>query len=254
MLKFIKTPNWKKAHLYISHKKQVVYCGVPKIASTSWKKLMLLFEESVPNVTDIKQKDVIHRFPQVKLFSMISKEHRKHVLLNYYKFFFARHPFERLASVYRNKFTDNNRYFEQMYGSHILRLYRANLTNDEYIAGKNITFTEFVTWLIDKRVYEPHWVPVHKLCHPCILPYDFIGKMETLVSDSKEVLQNMGAPEIHFPSKIDYASSTRDIMYKYFSQLPPVTINQLYKLYEVDFLAFGYKVPEELYHGQKQHV
>ena len=252
MLRFLKSPTQNKAHIYISHKKSVVYCGVPKVASTNWKRLLLLFEGTIPNETVVSEKESVHTVPQVKLFNMVSKQRRKYVLLNYYKFLFVRHPFERLASTYRNKFADNNRYFEQTYGSQVLRLYRANLTEKEYKAGKGITFKEFLMWIIAKRVHDGHWVPADVLCHPCTLPYDFIGKMETLVSDSEEVLEHIDAPGVHFPAnKTDYAVSSRNIMFKLFSEVPATVINQLYEIYKVDFLAFGYQIPEAFYHGKK---
>ena len=41
-----------------------------------------------------------------------------------------------------------------------------------------------------------------------------------------------------------YPADTRDIMKTYYSQVPHSTLLKLYKIYEDDFLSFGYKIPD----------
>ena len=248
LIKFIRSKE-SKGHFYVSHEKRLLYCSVPKIASTNWKRIILLFEGKIKSLTE-NAKDQIHTLPQIRLFSMLSNGEVRHVLKNYLKFFIARHPFERLVSAYRNKFADNNTYFERTFGAHILRLYRKNLTNIEYESGKGVTFKEFIYWIIDKHVFDAHWAPVFSLCFPCLLPFDFIGKMETLVEDSEEILSLIGAQNVRFPANLTdgYKTSSKKLMYEFFSTLSGETIQKLYKMYETDFVAFDYKVPEKLFH------
>ncbi|XP_065669321.1 carbohydrate sulfotransferase 11 isoform X3 [Hydra vulgaris] len=248
-LKFIRSRE-NKGHFYVSHEKKLLYCSVPKIASTNWKRVVLLLEGKVKSLTE-NAKDTIHTIPQTRLFSLISKGEVNHVLKNYLKFFITRHPFERLVSAYRNKFADNNTYFERLFGVPILRMHRANLTNTEYESGKGVTFNEFVHWLIERNVFDAHWAPVYSLCSPCIIPFNFIGKMETLVEDSEEILSLIGAKNIHFPANLTdgYKISSKKLMYDLFSTISGDTIQKLYKMYEADFVAFNYKIPEKLFYN-----
>lgn len=108
------------------------------------------------------------------------------------------------------------------------------------------TFSEFVSFLIDSAAdvgsYNEHWIPVHLLCLPCNVKYDFIAKTETLSRDSARVLDminiagQLGLPEEHKTPKIQSANLTR----KYFSQLTKEQVRRLYEIYRLDFKLFGY--------------
>uniref|UniRef100_A0A0E9VEE5 Carbohydrate sulfotransferase n=1 Tax=Anguilla anguilla TaxID=7936 RepID=A0A0E9VEE5_ANGAN len=46
-----------------------------------------------------------------------------------------------------------------------------------------------------------HWETVNRLCFPCFITYDFIGKFETLEQDANYFLSLVGAPgDLRFPS------------------------------------------------------
>ena len=168
--------------------------------------------------------------------------------LRYYSFLLTRHPFERLVATYRNKFEDPyTPYFRRHYGSDILRLFRKNLTEDEYNDGVGVTFQEFINFILKKRIFDEHWDLMTKLCSPCYQKYDYIGKMETLIEDSVAILKNAHLSEtFHFPHNATdrYLSKSSDIMHKYFSNFTKTEIEQLFKLYEDDFLAFGYTLQD----------
>lgn len=247
LIRFLRSSTSNKAHFYVSHNMKLVYCSVPKVASTNWKRLLLMFEQATnsSSVASI-EKNNVHALPQVRLFNIISKEGIKQTLFHYYKFLFVRHPFERLVSAYRNKFEENNKYFHKTYGSQILRLYRANLTEKQYRRGNGVKFEEFILWILQKRVFDGHWSPIDSICHPCVLPYDFIGKMESLVADSEQILKDLGSQE-HFPAHLTDKHKTsltsKQLIQTHFSKLSKETIRQLYQRYKVDFEAFDYKLP-----------
>ena len=165
----------------------------------------------------------------------------------YYSFLITRHPFERLVATFRNKFEDPyTSFFRRQYGWSILRLSRKNLSTVEYNKGVEITFQEFVNYILKKKVFDEHWDLMTKLCSPCSHKYDYLGKMETLTEDSVAILKNAHLNEkFHFPLNASdrYLSRSSDIMRKYISNLTKTEIEQLYKLYEDDFLAFGYTLP-----------
>ena len=121
-----------------------------------------------------------------------------------------------------------------------------NLSTEECNKGVEITFQEFVNYILKKKVFDEHWDLMTKLCSPCSHKYDYIGKMETLTEDSVANLKNAHLNEkFHFPLNASdcYLSKSSDIMRKYISNLTKTEIEQLYKLYEDDFLAFGYTLP-----------
>ena len=81
------------------------------------------------------------------------------------------------------------------------------------------------------------------------MKYNYIGKFETLIEDAKQVLKEIGVYDtVKFPVNAThrYKSDTRDIMKTYYSQVPHSTLLKLYKIYEDDFLSFGYKIPDYL--------
>lgn len=256
LMRFKNSAASAKQHLYTSHKKHIVYCGAPKVASTNWKKILLVFEEKIKDIKQIKQKNNVHLMNFDRLFNLIGKGHIAQILKHYYKFLFVRHPFERLVSSYRNKFYEtNNTYFQRMYGSRILRMHRNNLTDEEFRAGKGVTFKEFITWIVEKKVYDPHWVPIYYICFPCIIPYDFIGKMESLKSDSKQIFKDIETEYIFPIDETDgYSVSSRELMVKYFKNISYETKKKVYWLYREDFKAFGYTIPIEIYNENETHI
>ena len=61
--------------------------------------------------------------------------------------------------------------------------------------GHNISFPQFMEFLAGPddsvEVRNEHWLSFHRLCSPCDVKYDFLGKYETLKEDSEAVLKWM---------------------------------------------------------------
>ena len=123
----------------------------------------------------------VHNHYKFKEFSNYSSQQQAQVKKDYYTFLIVRHPFERLLSAYRNKFSqakaDN---FRKKYGGRILRAYRSErLSHQQYKSGVNVTFTEFCRFVVDlhrkwpytenSRVINEHWNSVRNVCRPCSL-------------------------------------------------------------------------------------
>lgn len=65
-----------------------------------------------------------------------------------------------------------------------------------YEAGQGVTFKEFILYLLksyksrnDLESPDQHWRLPRSLCYPCQMKYDFIGKMETLIEDSRYIMK-----------------------------------------------------------------
>ena len=82
------------------------------------------------------------------------------------KFFFVRHPFERLVSCYRDKFEFGSK------SDYIFKTF-----NPSQIKSSRPTFPEFVQYLIDTPIeqYNDHWLPYWMHCQVCTQNYDIIG-------------------------------------------------------------------------------
>ncbi|CAG2058736.1 unnamed protein product, partial [Timema podura] len=130
---------------------------------------------------------------------------------------FVRHPFERLLSAYRDKLENvqvghehGTWHYYRKYGRRIVKKYRqgGNLTKtwtilsqDQYYwppdktrpAGIEPTFQEFVRYLIDMDIVlysDDHWIPYYLYCTPCLLKYDIIAKVESLLRDQVYVIRS----------------------------------------------------------------
>ncbi|KAF2364934.1 Sulfotransferase [Trinorchestia longiramus] len=164
-------------------------------------------------------------------------------LSRYTKFLFVRHPMERLVSAFRNKFEKETQ-FSRSIGPEILRKFRKHHSGTPHA---NVTFSEFVRYLVDKKFrrkesLNEHWEAYTELCLPCIVPYDYIGKYETLKEDSDRILEEIGAPEgLQFPPFVP--SATASLVPRYLSTLLPSEQRLATDVYKADFLLFQYDFP-----------
>ncbi|KAM9467903.1 carbohydrate sulfotransferase 11 isoform 1-T1 [Clarias gariepinus] len=247
------TPSDLK-HLVVDEEYELIYCYVPKVACTNWKRVMMVMSghgkytdpmEILPNEAHVPS--------NLKTLNQYNIADINHRLKNYLKFLFVREPFERLVSAYRNKFTLRyNKSFHKRYGTRIIRRYRKNATAEAIHSGSDVKFTEFAEYLVDPATkreapLNEHWQTVNTLCHPCHIHYDVVGKYETLEEDADYVLKLAGVPNsLHFPS---YAKSTRttdQMAAMFFKNISAQQQRQLYQLYKMDFLMFNYTSPSYL--------
>ena len=213
--------------LIVDDKHKLLYCYVPKVACTNWKRVLMILMGKT-NHTDPLQivANVSHRMHVFRRLSDYKTEEIQHRLKNYMKFMFVRHPFERLLSAYRNKFLQNS-------------------SNSDYL-GHDVQFEEFVRYIIDPRTvahsaYNEHWRPMANLCLPCQINYDIIGKYETLEEDAKYVLDKVKlSKKVKFP-RSDRPSSTGNLLNQYLSRLTRDQLLRLYHVYELDFRLFDYR-------------
>ena len=58
-----------------------------------------------------------------------------------------------------------------------------------------------------------HWRQYEKLCHPCVINYDFIGRLETLENDAPLLLKMAGIEDrVSFPP-IHKSTSTDEVLH-----------------------------------------
>lgn len=110
-----------------------------------------------------------------------------------------------------------------------------------------ITFSEFVWYLTHslERDFDEHWAPYWSRCDPCLVDYDFIGKMETAKHDFPYAFQKVG-----IDSSNDWwegaEPTPRSLTKRYFSTVSEEAIRKLHQVYKLDFDLFGYSIDEFL--------
>ncbi|XP_031718929.1 carbohydrate sulfotransferase 12 [Anarrhichthys ocellatus] len=271
---FEQIPNGELDHLIVDDTHQIIYCYVPKVACTNWKRVMVVLSQSLISPSSGKPytdpeavpPHLVHN-PSLHLtfakfwphYGSLSRHLMALKLQHYTKFLFVRDPFVRLISAFGNKFERPNEDFYKQFGSVMLRRY-ANVSGglpetaaEAFAAGIKPTFQQFITYLLDaeterESIFNEHWQQVYRLCHPCQVKYDFIGRLETLETDAKHLLKLLEVDQLlRFPSGArnrTAASWERD----WFAQIPITMRRELYKLYEPDFELFGYPKPDSTLH------
>lgn len=262
-------PNYELSHLIVDDRHGVIYCYVPKVACTNWKRLMIVLSQSLSDRgapyrdplaiprEQVHNSSVHLTFNKFwRRYGKFSRRLMKAKLKKYTKFLFVREPFVRLISAFRSKFELENEEFYRKFAVPMLRLY-ANRTSppasasQAFRAGLKVSFANFIQYLLDPLTeklapFNEHWRQVYRLCHPCQIDYDFVGKLETLDEDAAQLLRLLKVDaRLHFPPS--YRNRTASSWEQHwFAQIPLAWRRQLYKLYEADFVLFGYPKPESL--------
>lgn len=133
-------------HILVNDEHCFLYCYVPKVACSNWKRVLKVLSGTLENV-DVSIK-MDHKSDLLFLSSLKPEEIRYRLKHNF-KFMFVREPMERLLSTYRNKFGEIKAYQEK-YGAEIIRRYRKGHSKDTAVAGDDVTFSEFVRYLLDE--------------------------------------------------------------------------------------------------------
>jgi dermatan 4-sulfotransferase 1 len=104
--------------LYAEDQRQYIFCTLPKVASSVWRKALLLLamNKTIPNDTgnmDLRR-ELGHWNKHFHHMRSYSASDRKFRLRKYFKFMFARDPLERLVSAYRDKIAHFFAYFRSL--------------------------------------------------------------------------------------------------------------------------------------------
>ncbi|XP_061851507.1 carbohydrate sulfotransferase 9 [Colius striatus] len=238
------------SRIYVEDRHKVLYCEVPKAGCSNWKRVLMVLNGLAASAHNISHDDVHYGKHLRKLDSFDLKG--IYTRLNTYtKTIFVRDPMERLVSAFRDKFEHPNSYYHPVFGKAIIKKYRHNASEEALKTGSGVTFKEFVQYLLDSHRpvgMDIHWEQVSKLCYPCLINYDFIGKFETLEEDANYFLQLVGAPaELKFPKFKDRHSSdertSAEVVRQYLKELSKEERQGTYDFYSLDYLMFNYTSP-----------
>ncbi|XP_072164411.1 carbohydrate sulfotransferase 11-like [Diadema setosum] len=234
-------------HIFVIPEFNVVFCSVPKVSCTNWKRLFSVISGHIQNYGQIGDP---HRFfrQHFRRLSSLGADDIARVLDTHTTFMFARNPYTRLLSAFMEK-------IEYQPGGRLPhQIYRWLLRNRPEIVTPNtsdlLTFDQFLTFYTDSVMEKnEHWQDMHELCFPCHIKYDFVGRYETLKPDADYFMRFIGAPSNNeFPDphkKPTYSSDRKTLLLKYSS----VSDSQLQHLSQnpglaVDLMLFGYSIPK----------
>lgn len=260
-----KIPGSKLSSILVDEKHKMLFCQIPSVAINEWRKLMLILS-GVVNTTDIKSisgGDVYGKYGKsVKRLNEFPDVQRGKMLRDFYKVLFVRDPLERLFATYMSKFVPKSaKYFQQTYGSQIIKKYRKGAKPDVISKGDTVKFSEFANYVIDtefnsESIANEHWRQYYKQCHPCLVEYDYVGKFESLASDTIAVLDKIKArSKVKSPIPFDSKIIPQKELKKQYSTISAHTLSNLFKVYSTDFTLFGYKCPQYLHDlMEKGHV
>lgn len=238
---------------------KVIYCEVPKVACTSWKVYLANLTGTMkPEHNYSVLHELIHNtefYPQVGFRYLIelNQSEQQYRLKHYFKFMVVRNPFARLISAYENKLafdTDQSRFYQENVGTHIVRKFRKNPSKKSLKLGNDVTFNEFLRFLLEDNElvhrYDPHWWLYQGTCLPCRYGYDYIAKLETLDRDLDFLMDKIGSGKpnkLKFPHFNVHKGKTDQLkITKYYKNVPKHLVNGLLSLYDIDTKMFGYKM------------
>ena len=248
-------------NILVSDKNQLLYCMIPKVACSNWRRVLLVLEGYTEDPTALGTADVHNNsFGLLRPLSDYSSDEIIFRLSTYYKFLFVRNPIERLTSAYRNKFVETELpYFKKIFGKYILQRYRPEKAADQVEKGEGVTFRDFVQYIVDSPPEHPdfvnsHWERYDRLCLPCLIYYDYIGKFETISDDADYLLQLIDAKsKVSFPNlRSTYRVPTKALSNFYYRSLSGDLQERLLNHYKYDFDMFGYKKPPKIQDRKKR--
>lgn len=235
-------PQQMNYHLSISLKNKYLYCEVAKAGCSAIKNELWRQEVSdVPLPIDFLRNQSPHsHFPHhilIKPFQL-GISHFNELIRDpsFVKWAVVRNPFARALSGYLDKVCRGMPPFENIRGK--VALLRD--VEPERIVHSEVTFEEFCCALElfdEPRQFDQHWRPQYQ--HICgdIIPYTFIGKLETLDSDSAKLERLLGFSGLSFSGGSSHATGSTDAIGKYYNERCHQIIK---KIYGEDFSAFDY--------------
>ena len=226
----------KLSNIIVAEKLKILFCYIPKVSCTQWKTV-------IASLDGAKTKTWIHNPKNFKFLHVYPRNDVDRMLKTYFKFVFVREPLERLLSAYLDKFHSGDSAFHSAYGRGIIRRYRPG-GNPEH---KNVTFDEFLNFVINigNSYWNEHWQTYDKLCHPCAIQYDFIGRFENLEEEASFVLSGIKRKSnISFPHV--RPSSTPSKLSLYYSQISRERLDRLLQIFSGDSEMFGYDLPRSV--------
>ena len=250
-------PADRLSMVLVDRQHRLLFCQIPGVAQNDWRRMFIYLTGKV-NVSShlkISAYDAHSKYGNLlKKLSDFKPDEREKIVEESLKVLFVRDPFERLVSTYQNKFQARySKYFHESFGRKIIQRYRKNATKEALKAGSDVTFGEFVRFVLDSEretdgPLNEHWERYYKQCHPCVMHYDFVGKFETVVDDTKEVLTRAKVlGKLKPPYVADTFRNSEKSLKTFFQPVSQAELKRLWNMYYPDYNLFSYPYPDVLH-------
>ena len=226
---------------YVHEEHKVIYCGISKVSTTTIRQLLMRMNGFDRRTG--KQGSNIEK----RLLDFTEVE-QNHMLNSFYKFMIVRDPFERLVSAYRDRFYNAHNDYANI-AKKIIEKYRYNNSKTVELGAEELSFTEFVRFLIDipSDNRDDHFRPFKDACSPCSVKYDFIGSTDNLKRDVTHIMRQIHADETKYyvTQKSGHLSNTKAATVRLFKEVPKKYFDQLLAIRKINFELFGYPLPDQ---------
>ena len=114
-------------------------------------------------------------------------------------------------------------------------------------SGSGVKFKEFLQFVVDESnkstIINDHWSSIHDLCHPCLMKYNYIAKVETYDRDSKYIQNKIAKDNLTFPNEnrdLVSKEKKKELLHRYYSDVSKDILDKIREIYRLDFELFGY--------------
>jgi hypothetical protein len=212
--------HYDPAEYFVDSKHKLVYIVNAKAGCSAIKKSIL---ESMGHDREATHYSDIH---QLGYDLGLSVNHLTGEKKGYYFFSFVRDPFQRLASLYFNKFCD-----QQSIVAHGFE-YRRYLGG---ILQRDDSFTDFIRKVVEipDILCDRHFKPQHYLLYEEAPKVDYVGKLEMIDSEYSRLVENYGLQRLQAVNQ----SPSYSITDFYDAE----TLRLVARRYASDIESFGYQ-------------
>lgn len=217
----------------ISLKHRYMYSPVAKVGTTSLNHIFQKLEMQELNRKWIDFHPVVEHSPFVKPYQLTRKQ-LADILFDedYFRFLFVRDPFRRAVSAWRDKINGNRPEKKQI-------LKALGLPPDT--VEKPVSFLEFLSAVKEtpdeKR--DEHWRSQTSLSCADVIPYAFLGRMESFETDIKHIEGKLGLNLEPFYPTEQLKNAVADKR-PYTDDYCEETITLVQTIYADDFQRFSY--------------
>jgi chondroitin 4-sulfotransferase 11 len=176
---------------------------------------------------------------------------------------FVRHPFDRLASAYKERIAtlkqdrvqpepEYDAMRETICSRRMRpREFRRPLQKGDACNGTIPSFEEFIRYiLLDTHTpagiarMNYHWQPYSALCQVCKFKYNFVGKYEMFNDHFTSFLKFFNLSDWNIQKRNGASGLTAQDYQKFYLTLPDELLCQLIRIYEEDFRIFNYRIDD----------
>eukprot|EP00871_Galdieria_phlegrea_P001272 jgi/Galph1/2145/GphlegSOOS_G771.1 len=250
------------SRIIVSEKLKLVYCPIPKAASSTWK-YFIRQQEGIPNYWNLSSANSPVT-SGLKYLIDYSSEEIERILASpeYLKVTFVRNPYSRLLSCYLDKFQyktkdseEYRKFMGHLFGWWDMNIFEnISLSSEErsllkkqklqkkILKGPRPSFSQFIRTVIGQKLAKmnEHWAPQWYICGLDLIPFDVVGRFEQVEQDAKIVFAWIGnfSTRLPSPQEIGFpATEGKVVEDSYFNMNLMFLIR---KAFAPDFKIFGY--------------